>query len=136
MHASPAVKEFFATRERTNVLATTGKDCKVNVAAFGSPTLLDDSTVAMMLGENRTWQNLKENGKAALLVILHGGTGMGMKGCRLYLSFREAHDSGEKFDAMITPIRERIGKGADILKHYVEFDITEARPILDFGQGV
>jgi len=136
MKVSDAVSEFFATRERTNVLATSGKDGSVNVAAFGSPTLSGDETIIMMLGDNRTWANLAENPNAALLVILHGGVGMGMKGCRLYLKLRETADSGEKFDSLIGPIRERIGRGADILKHYVEFEITGARPILDFGQGI
>lgn len=136
MQVSDAVKEFFATRERTNVLATSGRDGEVNVAAFGSPTLQNDDTIMMMLGDNRTWGNLKENPNAALLVILHGGVGMGMKGCRLYLKLRDTSDEGEKFDALLGPIRERIGRGADILKHYVEFNIISARPILDFGQGV
>lgn len=136
MQVSDAVKEFFAVRERTNVLATCGKDGAVNVAAFGSPALSGGDTIIMMLGDNRSFANLAENPKAALLVMMHGGTGMGMKGCRLYLTLRETADSGEKFEALLTPIRERIGRGADILKHYVEFEITSARPILDFGQGV
>ncbi|MEW5735280.1 MAG: pyridoxamine 5'-phosphate oxidase family protein [Thermodesulfobacteriota bacterium] len=136
MQVSEQVKGFFATRDRTNILATAGRDGKPNVGAFGSPSLVNDETMAMMLGDNRTFRNLAENPQGVFLIILHGAVGMGMKGCRLYVTVKETADAGEKFDAMIAPIRERIGAGADMLKHYVEFAVTDARPIVDFGQGV
>lgn len=136
MRISDEVKRFFATRDRTNILATSDKEGRVNVAAFGSPALLGEDAMSMMLGDNRTYANLRENGFGAFLVIMHGTTGMGMQGCRLYVSVKSVEDSGDRFDKRMAEIRERIGGAADMLKHYVEFDVIEARPILDFGQGI
>jgi hypothetical protein len=136
MQVSDVVKGFFASRERTNILATTSKDGKVNVAAFGSPALEGDSQISMMLGDNRSFANLSENPYGAFLVIMHGGKGMGMQGCRLYVKVAHMEDSGPGFDRRMEEIRARIGDGANMLKHFVLFDVLEARPILDFGQDI
>ncbi len=136
MKVSDAVKQFFSSRERTNILATTGTDGKVNVAAFGSPALDGEDRVSMLLGDNRTWANLNHNPHGAFLIIMHGSTGMGMQGCRLYVKAIQMSDSGPEFDARMDEIRARIGDAADMLKHLVVFEVLEVRPILDLGQGV
>lgn len=136
MKVSETVAEFFKSRDRTNVLSTADANGKVNTGVFGSPMLLGDSSLRMMLGDNRTFANLEDNPFAALLVTMHGKTGFAMKGCRLYLKVAYIKDEGKEFDEVIGAIRERIGDGANILKHLVGFDILEARPIADFGQEI
>ncbi len=136
MKVSGAVKEFFKDRERTNALATTDETGKVNLAVFGSPALSGDDAMVMMLGDNRSWANLQKNPNAALLTIRHGSAGMKIQGCRVYLTLRRSADSGPEFDAMKAELKARIGDAAEILKHLAVFDIIEARPILDFGQGI
>ena len=136
MKVSKAVAEFFESRQRTNMIATSDADGTVNVGVYGSPMLADESRVRMMLGDNRTYANLQQNPSAALMVTMHGTTGFGMKGCRLYLKLAYMKDEGEEFDQVHSAIRERIGDAADMLKHLVMFDILEARPIVDFGQGI
>ena len=136
MRVSDTVKQLFSTRERTNILATTGADGKVNVAAFGSPALAGDDRISMLLGDNRTWANLNHNPHGAFLIIMNGSTGMGMQGCRVYVKAVQMTDSGTEFDARKHEIRGRIGGAADMLKHLVAFEVLEMRPILDLGQGV
>jgi hypothetical protein len=136
MHVSDTVKGYLEADARANVLATTDKAGKVNLAAFGSLHLGDDGTLVLMLGDNRSFANLKDNPYAACMVTLHGKTGMSQEGCRLYLKVRAIEDSGAQWEKTKAAIKARIGAGADILKHLVKFDIVEARPILDFGQGV
>jgi flavin-binding protein dodecin len=68
--------------------------------------------------------------------MLHGKTGFATEGCRLYMKVRAIEDDGEKWNAVREEIRGRIGKAADMLKNLVWFEIVEARPILDFGQGI
>jgi flavin-binding protein dodecin len=103
---------------------------------FGSYRLMDDSSVIVMLSDNRTMANLRENPHAACLVMLHGATGMGTQGCRLYLKVRSIEDEGNTWTEVREAIRNRIGNAADMLRHLVWFDIVEARPILDLGQGI
>ena len=136
MKISETVKKCMQTEGRASILATSDKSGKVNVAMFGSYQLVDDSSVLVMLGDNRSFQNLKENPHAACIVMLHGKTGMATDGCRLYMKVCTIEDEGEKWNDVREKIRARIGNGADMLKHLVLFDIVEARQILDFGQGI
>jgi hypothetical protein len=45
-------------------------------------------------------------------------------------------DEGEEWDECKAKLQAKLGKAADMLKHYVRFDILETRPILDLGQGI
>ena len=136
MKVSDTVKQFLAAEGRWNILATSDRGGKPNVASFGSLQLLDDETVVLMLGDNRSYANLKENPHAAVMVIPHGETGMAAKGCRLYLKVRTMQDQGKEWEECRTKIQAKIGKAAEMLKHYVCFEVIDARPILDLGQGI
>jgi len=136
MNVSEKVRQVISTEPRWNVLATADPDGKVNLAMFGSVELSDDETLIVMLGDNRTYPNLKRNPFAACMVILPGQTGMQTQGCRLYLKVRATADDGEAWEQHKAKIKSRIGNAAEILKHHVCFDILEARPILDLGQGI
>ncbi len=136
MQVSENVAKFLESPDRTNVFATADAQGKVNIAAFGSPMLVDGDKIRMLLGDNRTYANLCENPSAALFVNLHGKTGMAMEGCRLYLKVLSMADDGQEFDAVHGEIKNRIGDAASMLKHLIKLEVVEARPILDFGQGV
>lgn len=136
MKVSETVRNCFGAEARANILATSDRTGSVNLAMFGSCQLMDDESVIVMLGDNRSYSNLRENPHAACMVMLHGKTGLATEGCRLYLKVRSMEDEGEQWIGVRDKIRARIGGAADMLKHLVWFDIVEARPILDFGQGI
>ena len=136
MEINEKVKGYLQADGRSNVLATADKSGAVNLAVFGSFAMMDDSTVIVMMGDNRSYANLKENPTATCLVTLHGKTGMQQEGCRLYLKVRSMEDEGAMFDQIKGKVRERVGDAAEMLKHLVRFDIEDVRPILDMGQGV
>jgi len=136
MNASETVKRLFEQEGRSNVLATSDRSGRVNIAAFGSIGITEDSAIMVMLGENRSYVNLKQNPYAACLITIPGKTGIAQEGCRLYLKARSMEDAGEDWNRAKEEIRAHIGNAADLLKHLVLFDIVEARPILDFGQGI
>ncbi|MBL0713320.1 MAG: pyridoxamine 5'-phosphate oxidase family protein [Desulfosarcina sp.] len=133
---SDRVKSCLALPEKTNVLSTSNSRGENNIAMFGSFLPTDDSTMMLMLGNNRTYTNLSENPHAALLVIVPGKTGMQTEGCRIYLKVKTVEDDGDIFDRMKTGVREKVGDAAEILKHLVIFEITGVRPIVDMGQGI
>lgn len=136
MKINEKVREYLQSEGRSNVLATTDTAGKVNLAVFGSLALVDDETVVVMVGDNRTYANLQANPLASLLVTLHGKTGMQQEGCRVYLKVRSMEDEGKMFDEIKGKVRAKVGDAAEMLKHLVWFDIEEVRPILDMGQGV
>ena len=76
---------------------------------FGSYQLVDDSSVMVMLGDNRSYKNLKENPQAACMVMLHGKTGLATEGCRLYMKVRTMEDEGEKLNEVKEKIRAESG---------------------------
>jgi Pyridoxamine 5'-phosphate oxidase len=130
------IRECLRNEARSNVLATADKSGKVNLAVFGSLALADDASMIVMVGDNRTHANLRENPFAACLVTLHGKTGMQQEGCRFYLKVRAIEDGGRMFDEVKGKVRAKVGEAAEMLKHLVWFDILEVRPILDMGQGL
>jgi hypothetical protein len=67
---------------------------------------------------------------------LHGKTGVKQEGCRLYLKVRAIEDDGENWCQVKNQLKARVGDAAETLRHLIWFDIVEARPILDMGQGV
>ena len=55
--------EMFNKYPRIGALATANKEGDVNVAVFGSPRMIDENTVVMGIGNNRTYRNLQRNPK-------------------------------------------------------------------------
>ncbi|MFZ5632953.1 MAG: pyridoxamine 5'-phosphate oxidase family protein [Bacillota bacterium] len=136
MTVSEKVRKILTSDSRMSVYSTSSKDGITNIAVIGSTTLLEDGTLMIAIGNNRTFTNLQENPCASCLVKIEGTTGLQMEGCRLYLKVKSILDSGEVFDSFISKLRSKIGSAADMLKHVVIFEITEARPIVDMGQGI
>ena len=51
------VMEFFNKRPRVGTLSTANSEGDVNVAVFGSPQMVDEETVVMGIGRNRSLRN-------------------------------------------------------------------------------
>ena len=136
MNVSKKVEACLSSPEKTNVLSTANKDGECNIAMFGSFVWAGDSAIMLLLGDNRTYANLTENPRAALLVTLPGKAGMQTEGCRIYLKVRSVEDGGDTFDKIKAGVKAKVGDAAEILKHLVIFDILETRPIVDMGQGM
>ncbi len=136
MQISDEVKKILANESKSVVLATADKSGAVNVAMFGSMQIMEGSSMLMMLGDNRTYANVSVNPNVACLVTIDGTSGMGVKGCRLYLKVINIVDEGAEFDSVKAKLKEKIGGAVDMLKHLIKFEIVDARPILDMGQGI
>ncbi len=79
------VMKMFNKETRIGVLATSNKNGDVNTAVFGSPRMIDEDTVIMAIGDNRSLQYLQENPKASFIVVEPGEAPTDWKGARLYL---------------------------------------------------
>ena len=60
--------EIFNKRPRIGTLSTVNGAGEPNVAVFGSPQMIDENTVVMGIGENRSFRNLKETPRAVFIV--------------------------------------------------------------------
>jgi len=127
---------YFNRQPRLGTLSTAGKDGKVNAAYFGSPRMIDEKTVVIGLGKNRTLTNLGENPHAVFMIMEPGKTITEWKGVRLYLRMRDCQTSGEKLEGIRDAIAKAAGKAAaTMIQAAVTFEIYEIRPLADFGQN-
>lgn len=104
------VMEMFNRRSRIGALATSNKNGDVNVAVFGSPQMIDEDTVIMAIGDNRTNKYLQENPKASFIVVEPGDSPANWRGVRLYLEVAEFERYGEVLDSFRENIRKVAGK--------------------------
>jgi hypothetical protein len=128
--------EYFNKQPRIGVLSTARKDGKVDAAVLGSPQMIDEKTVIVAFGRGRTFANLQENPNAVYIVLEPGSGIMDWKGIRVYLRMREHVTSGPKLETYKKQAAEIVGKqAAEMIQTLATFDITEVRPLVDFGQG-
>jgi predicted pyridoxine 5'-phosphate oxidase superfamily flavin-nucleotide-binding protein len=125
---------LFNKRPRIGTLSTADKTGEVNVAVFGSPQMIDENTVVMGIGENRSYRNLQRNPKAVFIVMEPGETVMDWKGARVYLEAVDIETEGEFCDQIKRNIAKVAGKqAADMIQAAIRFRIEEVRPIVDRG---
>lgn len=133
---SSKLVEFFNKQPRLGALASSDRSGRVNVAYFNSIRMLDDRTVVMGLGRNRTLANLQENPRAAFMILEPGKTFEGWKGLRVYMVMKSCETEGELLENIKKEIAQHAGeKAASMIQAAVSFEVTELRPLADFGQG-
>jgi hypothetical protein len=125
------VMKMFNSKSRIGALATANNDGDVNAAVFGSPRMLDEDTVIMAIGDNRSFQYLQQNPKASFIVVEPGETPTDWRGARLYLEVDSFERYGEVLDSFRANIRKVAGnKSADAIKAAIRFKITDVRPLI------
>ena len=126
--------ELFNKYPRIGALATANKEGDVNVAVFGSPRMVDEETIVMGIGNNRSYRNLQRNPKAVFIVMEPGETVMDWKGARVYLEAVDLATDGEFYNQTKQHITKSSGvQAVKMIQAAVRFKITEVRPIVDLG---
>ncbi|UCF58182.1 MAG: pyridoxamine 5'-phosphate oxidase family protein [Deltaproteobacteria bacterium] len=126
--------EMFNKRPRIGALATANKLGDVNAAVFGSPQMIDENTVVMGIGENRSFRNLQRNPKAVFIVMEPGESMMDWKGARVYLEAVDMETDGEFYNQVKQGIAKVAGpQAAEAIHAAIRFKITEVRPLVDRG---
>ena len=123
---------LFNKYPRIGTLSTANKEGDVNVAVFGSPRMIDEDTVVMGIGENRSYRNLQRNPKAVFIVMEPGKSVPDWKGARVYLEAVDMETEGNFYNQIKGNIAKMAGKGAaDMIHAAIRFKITDVRPLID-----
>lgn len=123
---------LFNKQPRIGVLASSNKLGDVNAAVFGSPQMIDENTVVMGIGQNRSFRNLQRNPKAVFIVVEPGESPADWRGARVYLEAVEMETGGPFFDQIKKNIAKAAGQhAADLIHAAIRFRITEVRSIID-----
>jgi hypothetical protein len=126
------VMDLFNKRPRIGSLSTANQKGEVNVAVFGSPQMIDENTVVMGIGPNRSFANLQKNPNAVFIVVEPGETVMDWKGARVYLEALAIETGGGFYEQIKENIAKAAGEAAaDMIHAAIRFRITEVRPIVD-----
>ena len=125
------VMEMFNRDTRIGALATANANGDVNAAVFGSPRMIDEDTIIMAIGDNRTFKYLQENPKASFIVIEPGQSPTSWKGIRLYLEVDTFERYGEVLDSFRENIRKVAGsRSADAITAAIRFKVKDVRPLI------
>lgn len=128
--------EYFNKQPRLGVFSTSNREGKVDSAVLGSPQMIDEKTVMVALGKGRTAANLQENPNAVYMIMEAGKEILDWKGVRVYLRMKDYVMSGPKLDLYKIQAAKIVGEQAvEMLHALATFEVTEVRPLIDFGQG-
>jgi len=128
--------EYFNKQPRLGVMSTSSKDGKVDSAVYGSPQMIDENTVVVALAKGRTFSNLQENPNAVFMIMEPGSGILDWKGVRVYLRLLEYVTSGPQLDMYKSQMAKVVGEqAAEMIKVLATFEVTEVRPLIDFGQS-
>jgi hypothetical protein len=119
------LEKYFEQEKGIGVLSTADASGKVNAAVYARPHFMADGTVAFIMGERLTHENLESNPWAAYLFVEEG---KGYQGKRLYL--KKTRD--EKNSDLVTEICRRCDYSSyDISsRHVVFFTIENVLPLI------
>jgi len=93
--------------------------------------MIDEDTVIMAIGDNRSYRNLQENPRASFIVVEPGQAPATWKGVRLYLEVDSMERYGELLDSFREKIRELAGdRSANAIVAAIRFKVTEVRPLI------
>jgi len=128
--------EYFNRSPRIGVISTSGKDGAVDSAVYGSPQMIDDKTVQVAFARGRTFSNLLENPNAVYMILEPGAGLLDWKGVRVYMKMKEHVTSGPRLEEYRSQMAKVVGElAAGMIGALATFDVTEVRPLVDFGQG-
>ena len=133
---SGRLREYFNKQPRLGVISTSSKDGKVDCAVYGSPQMIDEKTVIVALARGRTFANLEENPHAVFMIMEPAAGVLDWKGIRVYLKMLEYATSGPKLETFKNQTAKFVGEqAAEMIAVLATFEVTEVRPLIDFGQG-
>ncbi len=121
---------YFETVSGTGILATCDPGHDVDLAIYAKPHVVDPETVAFVMKERLSHQNLRSNLQAAYMFIEEG---KGYKGLRMYLTMiRE-----EKNQSLVEVLRQKqpciYPAEDDSDKFLVFFRVNRTRPLVGDG---
>jgi hypothetical protein len=121
-----SLAEYFEKVEGIGILGTADAEGKVDLALYARPHVLDENTVAFIMGDHLSHDNLSSNPHAAYLFVERGEA---YKGLRMYLTRTQEETDPQKIEAMRRGSRgERDYTG--VQKFLVQFKVDQVRRLV------
>jgi hypothetical protein len=91
------LKSYFQEHEGIGILATCDPNATVNMALYVKPLIINQTTIALVMRQRLSHQNLKADSHAAYMFIENG---LDYKGIRLYLTMQREEINQSVVEAM------------------------------------
>ena len=122
------LKEYFESTEGNAILSTADGNGQVDAAIYSRPHFMEDGTIALIMRDRLTHQNLQSNPHACYMFIEKG---TGYKGKRFFLTkVREEQDT----ELLQSLRRRQYIDEKDEAKFLVFFNITKELPLVGGGE--
>lgn len=118
--------DYFENTDGVGVLGTADAEGRVDLAIYARPHVESDESVALIMSDRTSHDNITANPHAAYLFL---EAGKGYKGKRLYLTRTHEETDPERIEA----VRRRSRKGHDrgeTAKFLVHFKVENVRPLV------
>lgn len=121
---------YFGNTKGTGILATADSSGAVDAAIYATPEVVDDNTIAFIMADRLSHQNLQSNPKAAYMFIEQGN---GYQGKRLYLTKIDEVENPEMSDDLRDESKKLDGYTEGQMFFRVQFRVDNVRPLV--GEG-
>jgi hypothetical protein len=118
------LKEYFENTKGMSVIATADSEGKVNMAIYSRPHFLEEGSLAFIMRDRLTHDNLQTNPHAAYLFVEEGP---GYKGKRLHLTKIKEEENSERIETLA---RRHYTKGMDGSRFLVVFKVDKVLPLV------
>lgn len=119
--------DYFEKARGLGILATSDSDGMVDLALYARPEVIDESTIAFIMKERLSHQNLKSNPHAAYMFIEKGE---GYVGKRLYLTKIREETNTSLVEKIIRKKPEISPPEDDSNKYLVIFQVDNIWPLV------
>jgi len=121
------LSDYFEKVRGLGILATADSDGMVDLAIYAKPHVIDETTIAFVMRERLTHQNLKSNPHAAYMFVEQGE---GYAGKRLYLTKIREETNTSIVEMFRKKQPEICSPDDDSNKYLVHFQIDDVRPLV------
>ena len=119
--------DYFENVQGLGIFATSNEDGMVDLAIYAKPHVIDETTIAFIMRERLTRQNLKSNPRAAYMFVEKG---QGYTGKRLYLTKIREESNTSIVEMFRKKQPEICSPDDDSNKYLVHFQIDDIRPLV------
>ena len=120
-----SLSDYFENSKGTGVLGTADSEGNVDLAIYARPHIIDENTVAFIMNERLSYENVTSNPKAAYLFLEDAP---GYNGKRLYLTKTKEETDKELIDSMRRKGEKH--QEVDSNKHLVYFSVDKIRALV------
>ena len=122
-----SLPDYFENVQGVGILATADSDGIVDLAIYAKPHVIDETTIAFVMRERLTHQNLKSNPHAAYMFIEQGE---GYTGKRLYLTKIREETNTSLVEMLRRKQPEICSLYDDSNKYLVHFQVDDVWPLV------